>query len=34
MSVVPEPDVSAALDAYSRIVTAVAADLTPHVASL
>jgi S1-C subfamily serine protease len=34
MSVVPEPDVTAALDAYSRIVTAVAADLTPHVASL
>jgi len=34
MTVVPEPDVTAALDAYSRIVTAVAADLTPHVASL
>src|SRR5688500_8841472 len=34
MSVVPEPDVTAALDAYSRIVTAVAADLTPHVAAL
>ncbi len=34
MSVVPEPDVTAALDAYSRIVTAVAADLTPHVASI
>jgi S1-C subfamily serine protease len=34
MSVVPEPDVTAALDAYSRIVTAVAADLTPHVAAV
>ena len=34
MSVVPEPDVTAALDAYFRIVTAVAADLTPHVAAL
>ena len=33
MSIAPEPDV-AALDAYSRIVTAVAADLTPHVAAL
>jgi S1-C subfamily serine protease len=33
MSLAPEPDV-AALDAYSRIVTAVAADLTPHVAAL
>src|SRR5215210_6127241 len=29
-----EPDVEQALDAYSRIVTAVAADLTPHVAAL
>src|SRR5919199_3227403 len=36
MSVLPEPGTSAdeALDAYSRIVTAVAADLTPHVAAL
>jgi S1-C subfamily serine protease len=34
VSVVPEPDVEPALDAYSRIVTAVAADLTPHVAAL
>jgi S1-C subfamily serine protease len=34
MSAVPEPDVEQALDAYSRIVTAVAADLTPHVAAL
>jgi S1-C subfamily serine protease len=33
MSIAPDPDV-AALDAYSRIVTAVAADLTPHVAAL
>ena len=33
MSIVPDPDVEA-LDAYSRIVTAVAADLTPHVAAL
>jgi S1-C subfamily serine protease len=33
--VAPDPDVGAgALDAYSRIVTAVAADLTPHVAAL
>nr|WP_204331464.1 trypsin-like peptidase domain-containing protein [Geodermatophilus sabuli] len=30
----PESDTGAALDAYSRIVTAVAADLTPHVAAL
>src|SRR3954465_13113254 len=29
-----EPDVDQALDAYSRIVTAVPADLTPHVAAL
>ncbi|WP_369259038.1 S1C family serine protease [Geodermatophilus amargosae] len=28
------PDTDAALDAYSRVVTAVAADLTPHVAAL
>src|SRR5688500_8215324 len=34
MSVVPEPDVEPALDAYSRIVTAVATDLMPHVAAL
>src|ERR671938_1005487 len=36
MSVLPEPGTEAdeALDAYSRIVTAVAADLTPHVAAL
>ena len=36
MSVLPEPgtDAEQALDAYSRIVTAVAADLTPHVAAL
>ena len=34
MSVVPDPAVEPALDAYSRIVTAVAADLTPHVAAL
>ena len=33
MTTMPEPDVDA-LDAYSRIVTAVAADLTPHVAAL
>jgi S1-C subfamily serine protease len=33
MSIAPEPEV-AALDAYSRIVTVVAADLTPHVAAL
>ena len=30
----PEPDVEPALDAYSRIVTAVAAEVTPHVAAL
>jgi len=29
-----EPVVESALDAYSRIVTAVAADLTPHVAAV
>jgi S1-C subfamily serine protease len=34
MSVAPEPATERALDAYSRIVTAVAADLTPHVAAL
>ena len=34
MSVAPEPATEPALDAYSRIVTAVAADLTPHVAAL
>src|SRR3954469_20006847 len=38
MSVLPEPGTEAApesaLDAYSRIVTSVAADLTPHVAAL
>jgi S1-C subfamily serine protease len=34
MSLAPEPGVEPALDAYSRIVTAVAADLTPHVAAL
>ncbi len=30
----PAPEFESALDAYSRIVTAVAADLTPHVAAL
>jgi S1-C subfamily serine protease len=34
MSLAPDPDIEPALDAYSRIVTAVAADLTPHVAAL
>jgi S1-C subfamily serine protease len=36
MSVLPEPGTAAdeALDAYSRIVTAVAENLTPHVAAL
>src|SRR3954453_123693 len=38
MSVLPEPGTEAptdeGMDAYSRIVTAVAADLTPHVAAL
>jgi S1-C subfamily serine protease len=34
MSAGPEPDVEPALDAYSRIVTAVAAEVTPHVAAL
>jgi S1-C subfamily serine protease len=30
----PDPDTEPALDAYSRIVTTVAAELTPHVAAL
>jgi S1-C subfamily serine protease len=34
MSAGPEPDVEPALDAYSRIVTAVATEVTPHVAAL
>jgi S1-C subfamily serine protease len=35
MSLAPEqPDTGAALDAYSRVVTAVAGELTPHVAAL
>jgi len=34
MTAAPEPDVEPALDAYSRIVTAVAAEVTPHVAAL
>src|ERR671916_2103743 len=34
MSLAPESGTESALDAYSRIVTAVAADLTPHVAAL
>src|SRR3954469_14539329 len=34
MTAGPEPATEPALDAYSRIVTAVAADLTPHVAAL
>jgi S1-C subfamily serine protease len=34
VSLAPDPDVEPALDAYSRIVTAVAADLTPRVAAL
>ncbi|WP_100498663.1 S1C family serine protease [Geodermatophilus chilensis] len=39
MGVLPEPDTPGrvddrALDAYSRVVTAVAAELTPHVAAL
>src|ERR687893_814653 len=34
MSLAPESRTESALDAYSRIVTAVAADLTPHVAAL
>ncbi len=34
MSLAPDPEVEPALDAYSRVVTAVAADLTPHVAAL
>jgi S1-C subfamily serine protease len=34
VSVLPDPDTEPALDAYSRIVTSVAADVTPHVAAL
>jgi S1-C subfamily serine protease len=34
MSARSEPDVEPALDAYSRIVTAVATEVTPHVAAL
>ena len=34
MSLAPDPGVEPALDAYSRIVTSVAADLTPRVAAL
>ena len=34
MSAGPEPDVEPALDAYSRIVTAVAAEVTTHVVAL
>jgi len=34
MSTAADPGTEGALDAYSRIVTAVAADLTPHVAAL
>jgi S1-C subfamily serine protease len=34
MSAGAEPDVEPALDAYSRIVTVVAAEVTPHVAAL
>src|SRR3712207_8748329 len=34
MSVAPDRDTAAALDAYSSIVTTVAANLTPHVAAL
>ncbi|MGK5111724.1 MULTISPECIES: S1C family serine protease [unclassified Geodermatophilus] len=34
MSLLPDPDTESVLDAYSRIVTAVAAELTPHVAAL
>ncbi|MFD2093919.1 S1C family serine protease [Blastococcus deserti] len=34
MSLAPDPATESPLDAYSRIVTAVAADLTPHVAAL
>src|SRR5215218_11066818 len=34
MSLAPESGTESALDAYSRIVTAVASDLTPHVAAL
>ena len=34
MSLAPDPGLEPALDAYSRIVTAVAAELTPRVAAL
>jgi S1-C subfamily serine protease len=34
VSTLPDPATETPLDAYSRIVTAVAADLTPHVAAL
>jgi len=34
MSLAPEPDVEPVLDAYSRTVTAVAAELTPRVAAV
>src|SRR3954462_1555167 len=34
MSAGPQPGVEPALDAYSRIVTTVAAEVTPHVAAL
>ena len=34
MSPAPDPGTESLLDAYSRIVTSVAADLTPHVAAL
>src|SRR5947199_321122 len=34
MTAASEPSTETALDAYSRIVTAVAAELTPHVAAL
>jgi len=34
MSAGPDPDVEPALDSYSRIVTEVAAEVTPHVAAL
>ena len=34
MTVAPDPDVESPLDAYSRVITAVAADLTPHVAAI
>src|SRR3954467_2593690 len=34
MSLADGPDTESALDAYSRVVTSVAAELTPHVAAL